>query len=833
MSSSASSPVGQLPPEVRERVLGVMLLFLGPGLSVLFISHTFLGRSPDLAHPGFWLLVVLLLVANVSAFVRGIPLRLRAFMLMALVGTVGLMVLLHMGITPTAVMMALLLILMFGLLFGPRLMLLSFACTFLCLILVALGWTQGVLPLSGGVPTLGVKSAQYWVSQLLNFLIGCGILVLSFRILARHLVLYSDERLATVEMLAREQQLRAQAELERGRQEVRLREEQLQAERALAAERLRFEWIFELCPSSISLTTREGRFLDVNEGFEHVFGYSRAQVVGHLSSEFGFWVDPADRLRFVAGFECGGMLHLDDVHMRHASGRILTLEMFARSAEFGGEHCIVAIANDVTERRRAEQLQAEKVRAEAANRAKSVFLANMSHEIRTPLNAILGFAQLMSRDTVLTPAQQRHLEIIDRSGQHLLSVINDILEVSKIEANRSTLRSDPFSPVSLLRDVESMLHVKAADKGLWLRIEDLGGLPPMAMGDGPKLRQILLNLVSNAIKFTAQGGVTLRARAQVRDEAFVELNAEVVDTGIGIPPEEQARLFQAFEQTQAGRDSGAGTGLGLMISREYARLMGGDITVTSEPGRGSCFRVAVLLGRTSEETPAEPRFGLVRLDAKRLEQCARVLVVDDIRENRELLEQMLQRHGFSLRSAEDGQEAISLASAWKPNAILMDLRMPQLDGLSAIRRIRAGLGGMRVRIIALTASATEENRQEMLAAGADDFMGKPFREEELLWRLGRALGILIENPVAPARGLSAAVSLQAPTAPARLPSALIAPFLDALVKADSDRMTELVQAHAAELGELVPELLQRIERFDYVSLRALFEDAAKGEEPQP
>lgn len=806
---------------------------LGPGLSVLFLLSSFVSGNADLRHPGFWVLAVLLVLANVAAFATRIPLRLRAHMLAALVTVMGGMILLYIGMTAAAVLMALILILMSGLLFGPRLMPVSFAAAFLCFGLAGLGWVNGFLPLTGGVSAPGVTNPVYWISQLVNFLIGCGILVISFRILAKQLILFSEERLATVEMLAREQQLRAQAELERGRQEVRLREEQLQAERAVAAERLRFERIFELCPSSISLTTREGRFLDVNEGFEHVFGYAREQVVGHLSSEFGFWVDPADRQRFVAGFEYGGMLHLEDVHMRHASGRILTLEMFARSAEFAGEPCIVAIINDVTERRRAEQLQAEKVRAEAANRAKSVFLANMSHEIRTPLNAILGFAQLMSRDTVLTPAQQRHLEIIDRSGQHLLSVINDILEVSKIEANRSTLRSAPFSPASLLRDVESMLHVRAAEKGLWLRIEDLGGLPSIVMGDGPKLRQILLNLVSNAIKFTAQGGVTLRAGAEVRDEAFVEFKAEVIDTGIGISLDEQARLFQAFQQTQAGRDSGAGTGLGLMISREYARLMGGDITVSSESGRGSNFKVTVLLGRTAEDAPAEARPGPVKLDPARLAQRSRVLVVDDIRDNRELLEEMLKRHGFAVRSAEDGRAAIVQAGEWSPDAILMDLRMPQLDGLSAIRMIRAGLGGMSVRIIVLTASATEENRQDLLAAGADDFMGKPFREEELLWRLGSVLGILDESPSSPALPKPKAAQSSTAFAHADLPAAFVSAFLDALVKADSDRMVELVQAHADELGPLAQELLLRIERFDYLSLRTLMSEADKDGPPVP
>ncbi|MBD2486592.1 PAS domain S-box protein [Aulosira sp. FACHB-615] len=402
--------------------------------------------------------------------------------------------------------------------------------------------------------------------------------------------------------------------------------------------------------------------------------------------------------------------------------------------------------------RQSQALQAAVITADAANKAKSEFLANMSHELRTPLNAILGFTQVMSYDNQLSTEHQQHLAIINRAGEHLLNLINDILEMSKIEAGRTTLNISHFDLIALLNNLEEMLRLRAESKGLQLQFEYAPQLPQYVQTDDNKLRQVLLNLLGNAIKFTAKGSVILRVKLAQKSQQHTEnifshsLLFEIQDTGVGISPQEIDLLFKAFEQTEIGRKSQQGTGLGLAISRKYVQLMGGDITVTSQEGIGTTFtfQIDIDFAATSQLTISQNQCRVLCLAPGQPEY--RVLVVDDVLENRLVLVKLLQLRGFVVREATNGQEAINLWQEWQPHLIFMDMRMPVMDGYVATKLIKtanetAVSSSVNAIIIALTAHAFEEQRAAILSAGCDDLINKPFREAEILEKIQQYLNV--------------------------------------------------------------------------------------------
>lgn len=389
----------------------------------------------------------------------------------------------------------------------------------------------------------------------------------------------------------------------------------------------------------------------------------------------------------------------------------------------------------------ARQLKISIGEAERANLAKSVFLSNMSHELRTPLNAVIGFAQLLERKNTLAGEDRKSLRLIHKAGEHLLGLINDVLSISKIEAGKLTLDAKPFDLPNLLSAVQSISRVRANEKGLAVRFELDASLPRVVLGDEGKLRQVLVNLLSNAVKFTDSGWVLLRARWDKADGRGRVL-FEVEDTGKGIAVEEVGKLFVAFVQTESGRSAKEGTGLGLVISREIVRLMGGDIRVQSELGRGTTFAFDVRLDVSTN--------ALAELDRRRVagltsnQPAPRILVVDDTDESRILLVKLLEGARFHVMDAANGQQAVEAWTRWRPDLIFMDMRMPVMDGREATRRIRSeegATGAPRCHIIALTASAFEHERDEILSCGADDFIAKPYRIEALFANLAEHLGV--------------------------------------------------------------------------------------------
>jgi len=417
-----------------------------------------------------------------------------------------------------------------------------------------------------------------------------------------------------------------------------------------------------------------------------------------------------------------------------------------------------------TTRQQALALTAAKQAADAANRAKSEFLANMSHELRTPLNAILGFADMLCQDPDLPPTFQEPLTIIDSSGQHLLNLINDILEMSRIEAGRVTLQPTVFELPALLLELQQLFQLPAKQKEITLEVTCDRQIPSRIFADPGKIRQILINLLGNALKFTAQGSIRLTVQPVSTPElahtspikthsaaSFLPgnplwLEFAVHDTGIGIAEADQAVLFEAFGQTKSGQQAG-GTGLGLTISQRFARLMGGDIQVESVLHQGSCFRLMIPVDQLNTampnpNTPSNPVSPEIVMPSRH-----RILVVEDSFPNRLLLVKLLQSLGYqSIREAENGQVALDVYQEWHPDLIWMDMQMAVMDGYTATKAIRATPLGGKTVIIALTANVFEEQRQLMMDAGCDDFLRKPFRREELAEKLQRFLPCPVSTP---------------------------------------------------------------------------------------
>jgi len=529
------------------------------------------------------------------------------------------------------------------------------------------------------------------------------------------------------------------------------------AEEALAKSEKKFSDILATAPVGIFQRTTAGGYNYFNHALVAQFEcQTEEEFAAYYSDKSKRWDDPEQLKEYEQQLLENKVVRDFNVKTRLRDGRIKWFSLYVTyddTTSYSTGFCL-----DITRNKQAEEeleryrdhlevlveertadLQLARVAAEAANEAKSMFLANMSHEIRTPMNAVLGFAQLLERDPSLSPEAHNRVGTIMKSGDHLLAIINDILEMSRIEAGRVEVKVEPLDLHALLDDLSVMFRMRAEGKGLAFSLDSSSELPRYIVADLGKLRQVLVNLLGNAVKFTKAGAITLRAFSAGSDRIAIEVH----DSGIGITPEELAKLFHPFERTKSGEQAAGGTGLGLVISREYANLMGGEITVTSTVGEGSCFRFE-FPAPLSSEAPVATEAARRVTGLKPGQGELRVLAVDDISTNRELLRGILEPLGFIVAEAVDGNEALEKVNSSHPRIVLMDQVMPGMDGSEVTRILRSSYTKEALAIIGISASAMASEQRQFSDAGLNACIAKPFREQELFDVLAKYAGILFE-----------------------------------------------------------------------------------------
>lgn len=491
---------------------------------------------------------------------------------------------------------------------------------------------------------------------------------------------------------------------------------------------------------------------------------------------------------------------------------------------------VIGIRFDVTQQKRAQEVieigkklqtatrQAEVARrqAEEANLAKSTFIANMSHELRTPLNSIIGFSQFMVKDHSLNEEQQEYMSLIMRSSEHLLILINEILDMAKIESGNIKLNQVDFDLGEILEGLDSIYHAKIISQDMMFVSDISEQTPRYLRGDRNKIRQMLVNLLSNAVKFTESGVITLKVWSEP-DHPY-QLYLQVRDTGIGIPEDELPTLFEPFAQAESGRESGSGTGLGLAITHEFAALMNGTITVESEPNVGTVFTIFIPLEPAKDTVTPKRTNSLHVIGIKDPQEEHKILVVDDRWENRMMLSKMLTRTGFIVKEASDGREAITVWRDWQPDLIWMDMRMPNMDGYEATQRIRQSEAGGDVVIIALTASAFEKDREKVMMIGCDDFLAKPFRAADMYNKLANHLRIefIYEDEVEnnSARQKNKAISDEF----AVLPQEVRQQLKYAITELNLAKVQSIVTTFESEHPNLAKQILTKANEFDFDTL---------------
>ncbi|MBU7587383.1 MAG: response regulator [Nostoc sp. TH1S01] len=512
------------------------------------------------------------------------------------------------------------------------------------------------------------------------------------------------------------------------------------------------------------------------------------------------------------------------------SDQILILEISGSCIEFiEGEKCAVLAIRDITARKQTQAaLQQAKEAADVANVAKSQFLANMSHELRTPLNVILGFTQLLTRYGSLDTQQQEYLETITRSSEHLLNLIDDVLEMSKIEAGKTTFNETGFDLTNLLNTLHQMLCLKAQSKQLKLIFEIAPDTPQYIRTDESKLRQVLINLLGNAIKFTQTGSVILRVwRDPEEMHTKVHLLFEVEDTGPGIESTEIERLFEPFVQTQTGKRSQEGTGLGLPISQKFVRLMGGQITANSRVGVGTIFRFDIFTQKVRSDEVQTVKSSQQVIALAVGQPKYRILVAEDKPEIRQILIKLLQPVGFDVREASNGQEASTICASWYPDLIWMDMRMPVMNGYEATKRIKTATDLPPV-VIALTGSAFEEDRIVALSTGCDDFVRKPFRAEVIFEKMAQHLGVIYiyatEETKLPTQPQSSVMSAnELSSAISQMPVEWVEQLHQAAIRVNAKSILQLIEEIPPSQAALAKRLTDIINDFCFEEIISLIE----------
>lgn len=615
------------------------------------------------------------------------------------------------------------------------------------------------------------------------------------------------------------------------------------AEEALLQNSIILRSIIDSTPDIVFVKDAQGRYVVVNAAVFRWFSEPIGTIIGKNDTEI---FEPKTAQRIIAADQkimtTGESLTYEEVLPENGMMITFLTTKFPWRDANGQIIGVMGISHDISDRKQVEnELQKAKVAAEAANKAKSIFLANMSHELRTPLNAILGFSQLLQYSPNLSQEEQESIYLIMESGEHLLTMINQVLDLSKLEAQRTTLTETSFDLIRFLNDLDDMFQFKANLKGLQLIFDYSDHLPQYIKADEVKLKQVLINLLSNALKFTEEGGVSVRVATMIR-QSFVISNAdkqrtnnngqttlyfEVEDTGLGIAADELEQLFQPFVQTKTGIQSQQGTGLGLAISKQFVKLMGGNLSVSSEVGRGSIFKFDIQISEVAVkcvETPELPR-QVIALEPN--QPSYRILVVDDRWDNRRLLFKLLSPLGFAVQEASNGQEAIEVWSSWDPHLIFMDMRMPVMDGYEATQQIKATIKGQATALVALSASNFEEKQAVIGSIGFDDFIRKPFREKELFDAITKHLGArFIYSEIAPQPNSLSSENSFIETL-ATLPKDWLASLEQSLHEGDVDLILNLLKELHSQNDDLANYLFVLANQYQFSKLLDLLERSKK------
>ncbi|PKM77334.1 MAG: hypothetical protein CVU90_07735 [Firmicutes bacterium HGW-Firmicutes-15] len=622
----------------------------------------------------------------------------------------------------------------------------------------------------------------------------------------------------------------------------------------------KYRTVFQTTGSATIIIEEDTTISLVNDEYCKLFGYSREEIEGQKSFiEFVAKNDIEKIIKYhrLRRIEPDTIPPNYEFQAIDRQGRIMDLLISAAMIPGAGKS--VASMIDISDRKRTErelydanenliginkqlqnanvaleerttELAVAKDKAEAANKAKSAFLANMSHELRTPLNAILGYAQIMQRDNNLSPGQREYLNTINSSGEHLLALINEVLEISKIEARRITLERVSFDLHTLFYDLEKMFRFRTNVKDLQLEFTGINTIPRYIIADENKLRQILINLLGNAVKFSEEGAINVRITGTYGTLDEMRLVVEIQDTGMGIAENEYDKLFQYFEQTTSGRQTQGGTGLGLAISREYARMMDGDITFISQVGKGSTFRVeiGVRQGRETELEEGKRKHRVIGLE-KGKDSIPRILVVEDMLESRNLLSKLLEITGFEVRQAANGLEAMEIFEQWRPHFIWMDIRMPVMNGLEATRRIKATENGKLTTVVALSANVLEEEKQAILAVGCDGVVWKPYREEEIFESMAEHMGLkyIYEREAAEELPSESLVEMNCEQLVVALDTDLRQELCEAVLRLNIEQIMKVIDRIMVQDASIGVALKKVVETLDFESLLNLLETELK------
>jgi len=585
----------------------------------------------------------------------------------------------------------------------------------------------------------------------------------------------------------------------------------------------RYRGYFESNLIGMATVTAEGHFCDVNIRFCKILGYQREELLAKHWHELTYPQDQAlEQTKLTEAIDQMSEGYALDQRYLDKNGNIIHVSLSVRCIRPANQSIdhFVLLLQDVTDKVRAREalIQSRKA-AETANRAKSVFIAHMSHELRTPLNAIMGFSELMAGDASISAEIRANLLIINRSGEHLLHIINDVLALAKIEAGNMQQDECVFDLPAVLQDLGKIIQTQAEEKKLCFTLEIAENLPRYIKVDLGKLRQILINLLANAIKFTDQGQVVLRVNNLPEKglENTRQLLLEVEDSGIGIPAELHEQVFKPFAQVEGSKLALKGGGLGLPICQSYVEFMGGEISLKSAPDRGSLFQIilpvknAKAADMVSVNDLSTPK--VIGLEPGQAEY--KVLITEDNPENSRFLSILLKQSGFSVHEAKDGAEAVSIFQSWQPHFIWMDLGLPGVDGLEATRRIRSLPGGKEVKIVVLTASDLAIEKDEIFAAGCDDKMHKPYRLQAAFSMLKKHLPVRYLYSEPPEVLASVEEHSNMSEQLAELPAQIKDTLYQAAVECDMELISDTLFKIQFINAGLADELQQLAQSFDY------------------